>query len=378
MADTAGVEPPDRSILVALDRPPVLVHQPVVERAGQHQIVQVRATAVAPPDDVVRFGEPPRAAPGEPAFPVSVSDLPDHPRRGLAREATEADDLPGTVLGHDLHPRVAEQAPHRVGMHGRPVLDLTAAGPGLEAVGPGVDHHRGPVRIRVLRPARRAEGHQRVGAPSLRVVFVFLTRHRRDPIGDPLDRPGHDRSLRGRKLRLETEPPAVVAPPPRQRAGTLGLEDLVASGLGPQIAAVTDRGARDLLRPADQIGLVLGRCEPRELDDLVEAEPAPREGAGEAWQSPERVPGRDPPPRLPVGDAVPHREPMRQVAGARVPPRRSAIGLGDQDEQPVLGPARPLVRRVQRLDQPSIAGRVRGVQLVEHLFEASRTRPGCL
>jgi hypothetical protein len=50
----------------------------------------------------------------------------------------------------------------------------------------------------------------------------------------------------------------------------------------------------------------------------------------------ERVGGVDPSPRLPLRDAVPHREPMRQIASTRAAPDLAMIRLDDQTEQPVL------------------------------------------
>ena len=42
----AGVEPPHDAVVAELERPPVLVDELVMERADQHQVVEVRAPAV--------------------------------------------------------------------------------------------------------------------------------------------------------------------------------------------------------------------------------------------------------------------------------------------------------------------------------------------
>ena len=63
----------------------------VMERAHEHQVVEIRSSAVVPPDDVVRLREASRATAGEPALAVAVLQVSNHPRRRLSGHATEPD-----------------------------------------------------------------------------------------------------------------------------------------------------------------------------------------------------------------------------------------------------------------------------------------------
>ena len=91
---------------LASDRPAVLVHQPVVERADQRQVVKVGSSPVTPPPKVMGLGEPAGAAPGEPALPVAVADLTDHPRRRLAAEASDPQHRAVPIFHDRLDPGV--------------------------------------------------------------------------------------------------------------------------------------------------------------------------------------------------------------------------------------------------------------------------------
>ena len=142
------------------------------------------------------LGEPPCTASGEPAFPVS--DLAEQPRRGLPRGPAESDRVPHLILDHGLHPSVAAQTPHGLGMQHRTTLDLRATALPCRTFRPGVDDHGRAVRVGIGRDATRADRHERIGAAGGDVDPHLLTRHRGDPLGHPLDRLDDDRALRGR------------------------------------------------------------------------------------------------------------------------------------------------------------------------------------
>src|SRR5439155_11179035 len=109
VADPVRAKPTNDPADIALHRPPVLVDEPVMERADEQQIIEVRAAAVAPPHDMVSLGEPARAAAGEPALAVAIPDLTDHPDRGLAGSSAQSDNVPppssSTVCTRALHSR---------------------------------------------------------------------------------------------------------------------------------------------------------------------------------------------------------------------------------------------------------------------------------
>ena len=119
----------------------------MVERADERQVVKVGPASVPPPPKVMGLGEPPRAAPGEAALPVAVTDLSEQPCRRVSARPSDAEDVALAVLHHGLDSGVAQKAPDRLGVDHRAVLDLAPAGVLLQAVQSGVDHHRGPVGL---------------------------------------------------------------------------------------------------------------------------------------------------------------------------------------------------------------------------------------
>src|SRR5438093_2994435 len=124
VADPVRLEPLERAVLTPLHGPRVLVHELVMERADQEQIVEVGSAAVSPPRDVVGLREPPRAATRESAFAVAVADLPHHPRRRLTSHAAEADHVARLALDHRLDTSVTKQTLERPWVDHRTSLDL--------------------------------------------------------------------------------------------------------------------------------------------------------------------------------------------------------------------------------------------------------------
>src|SRR5262245_1784925 len=136
-----GPEPADVAVVSALDRPAVLVDEPVVERADEDEVLEVGRPAVAPPHDVVGLREPARAAAGEPAFGVAVAELAQHRRRRLPGQAPEAHRFAGSVLEDALDPRVAQEPPGRLRMEPPTVLDQGGPLCAHEIAEPRVDDH---------------------------------------------------------------------------------------------------------------------------------------------------------------------------------------------------------------------------------------------
>src|SRR5207247_4749781 len=98
MSRAIGVGPTHRAVVVSHDPPSVLVNQLVVERADQHEVVQIGGTAIAPPPDVVSLGEPSGSTAREAALPGAVADLADHPGGRLPGEPAEPEDATMLVL----------------------------------------------------------------------------------------------------------------------------------------------------------------------------------------------------------------------------------------------------------------------------------------
>src|SRR5919201_1343341 len=82
---------------------------------------------------------------GEPTLPVAMPHVPKHPRRRLATQSTDAEDVAVVVLHHRLDPGVAQQTPYRLGVDHGTVLDLAPAGVALQAVQTSVADARGQV-----------------------------------------------------------------------------------------------------------------------------------------------------------------------------------------------------------------------------------------
>ena len=78
IAGAVGPEPSKSSVVGTLDRPTVLVDEPMVEPTDEQEVVEVGGTSPRPPHDVVRVGELRRPAPREPAPSVPMAELPHH------------------------------------------------------------------------------------------------------------------------------------------------------------------------------------------------------------------------------------------------------------------------------------------------------------
>jgi hypothetical protein len=231
-------------------------------------------------------------------------------------------------------------------MHRRRALHLVRAGTGHEGFERCMDHHGRAILIRVARQTLGTESHESVGAPRVRVPRVLLARHDRDARRDSLEGPGHHRALRCRQLGLEPEPSSVVEVPPRQRPAALDVEHLVDGGANGEVALASDRAARHAASPAEQVRLGLGGREPGQLDELVDPQVAGAKGGGDSRQVPKGVRCGDPTPRLPVGDAIAHSQPVRHVARAHFAPRLTGVDLSDQGEKVALGMGDTLMQRV--------------------------------
>jgi hypothetical protein len=72
----------------------------------------------------------------------------------------------------------------------------------------------------------------------------------------------------------------------------------------------------------------------------------------------ERMGRIDPSPGLPLRDAVPHGEPMRQIARARAVPDLATIRLDDQTQQPMLSLTDVRVSGVDVIDERVVAVQV--------------------
>ena len=129
--------------------------------------------------------------------------------------------------------------------------------------------------------------------------------------------------------------------------------ELVALGL--------DGARRDPLGPGEKTALGLGGGEPGELHDLVHPEAARAEGLRGQGQGLQGVGGCDPAPRLPVGDAVAHLQPVGHVVGSVVLPHPTTVGLGDEGEEPPLLRADSNMARVHLGEERGVVGQGRGV-----------------
>jgi hypothetical protein len=261
-------------------------------------------------------------------------NLAKQPRRHLATQSTDAQDVAIPIFRDRLHPGVAQQAPDRLGMDHWAALDLAAAGVFLQAVQPRVHHDGGSIGFRIGCDPRRTQRHQGVGPASGGVHLALFTGHRRDPLCLPFQGVHDHRSGRGGEIGLQTEAAAVVVVPPGDLAAALGLPDVFDLGLVFEVGAVADRTDRDRPRPADQSCFVIRCGEPGQLDNLVDAELPSLERVADQRQAFEGVRRADPPPGLPFGDAVADGQPVRRVARTGITPHLAAI-RGDNEVQQV-------------------------------------------
>src|SRR4029077_4398252 len=95
-------DPGDVAARLVADGPAVLVHELVVKRAHQHQVVEIGSAPLLPPSDVVRLGEAIGPAARELASGVAVPELAPHPGGRLPGHPPEPNRLPTFVFDHDL------------------------------------------------------------------------------------------------------------------------------------------------------------------------------------------------------------------------------------------------------------------------------------
>jgi hypothetical protein len=355
-------------------------HQLVVERTDQQQVVGLGAPAPAPPHQVVGLRERSGAASGEPAAAISIADLAQHPGWRPPRAAAQRDHTIRRVGHHGLHPRAAQQAFDGAEGHGSAFLGLTSVDArlvGFVSVAKRRkrcvdDDHRSIGHV-ALGEGARAQRHQRVGPSSLDEAAVLLTGHHGDLFGQACDGSDHDRTLCGRELGLESEASPLVGPPPRERSRALRVPDVLVGRPGRHVAAPSHGGTGHFSGPPHQVRLGLRGREPSDLEDLVDPERSARQGVGESRQPLERVGRADPSVRLPGGDVVAHREPVRGITCAVVSPRLRAVQLRHELQQRSMGFTRApvgLVECMKQMDDPS-GGLVEGVDRdrCEHVFE---------
>lgn len=226
----------------------MLVHELVVERADQDEVVQGRGPAVAPEADVVRLREATGAAPGEPALAIAVAELPDHPPRRLAGHRPHRNGVARLVFRDDLQPSVAPEPVEGLAMDGRGALDLSRTAVGK--VGERRVHDdRGAILVGVDGDPLRAEPDQRVGAPGVHVEPTVFIRHDGYVSHRTFDRAGDDGTLRCGELRLEPEAATLVEVPPGQPAVPIHIGGLLFGLTRRQVAATSDRPARHAARP---------------------------------------------------------------------------------------------------------------------------------
>ena len=245
-------------------------------------------------------------------------------------------------------------------------------------------HHRGPIRIGIGPQARRAQCHQGIGPSGLGTGGIVFSRHPRHSLGRSSKRPCHHRPRGRGKLRGKAEAPAVVGPPPRDVAGTLGIGRLLDRSCGNKIPSATDGRTRDPCCPGKKPFLGLGGGEPAELHDLVDRQVTGGEGLGDPRQVSQGMRGRDPAKGLPVGDPVAHGQPVGHVSGTPVlatapgdhlsrSPRTSLAGLhrlGHGRRRCPRSARRRFARR-GRAPRPHMGSRGRrDTHRIEHMFES--------
>jgi hypothetical protein len=139
-----------------------------------------------------------------------------------------------------------------------------------------------------------------------------------------------------RQRPLEPQDAAFVLVPPPQAARPLDVCSVVHWSPCLAIASGTNRAGGHALGPGQQIGLGVRRREARQLDGLVDAEPAGPECLRDAGQRRQCARGIQPAPRLPVADAVAHPQPVRHVTRPVVFPKCKPIDFFNGNEQLVM------------------------------------------
>src|SRR3954453_23778067 len=148
----------------------------------------------------------------------------------------------------------------------------------------------------------------------------MLVRHLGHGSGDPVDRRGDHRALCRGHVRVQLEPPPLVAEGPCDGPHRVVVRGFVRFAAPREIALMTDACGRDLPSPRDQAVLGLRLREPRELHNLVDAELAVIQGSCDRRRVWKCRSGLDQPACLPIRHPIAHPQPLRQVACAVVGP----------------------------------------------------------
>ena len=138
-----------------------------------------------------------------------------------------------SVAQHELQTGIAAQAARDLGVDDGAAFEL-APRDATAIVEPGVHDHRGTIGVLIAGDPLRGQRVQRIGKTLLQTVLrgqpIVLIGVVGKAVGDSPQRLGDDGSLRRRKLRLESETPTLVEPPPTQEAAALDVARLVQRG----------------------------------------------------------------------------------------------------------------------------------------------------
>ena len=144
---SVGVGEPERAVVEALDVEPALVHEPVVGRAEQNEIVERGLTALGPMPNVMAVQALGGGTAGEAAPAVAVRECAAHCRRNAAGAASDAQRLAVGTVHHGDDAGVAAEPPGGLRRDGRVVLDFAAPGASVrEHTGLDVDDDFVPIR----------------------------------------------------------------------------------------------------------------------------------------------------------------------------------------------------------------------------------------
>ena len=123
---SVGVGEPERAVVEALHVEPALVHQPVVGRAEQDEVVERRLPALGPVLDVMAVQPVSGGAAGEAASAVAARERAAHRGRNAAGASSYAQRLAIRTVHHGDDSGIAAQPPGGLRRDGGAVLDFTA------------------------------------------------------------------------------------------------------------------------------------------------------------------------------------------------------------------------------------------------------------
>jgi hypothetical protein len=196
---------------MACNAPPALVHKPVMERAQQHQVVEIGGSALCPMHEMVGVSPAGSFASGEAASLVTVPHLARKPWRHPSRGAPHTH-----TIHRQLHPGVATQTPGRLDIQKGATFDLGATGAGDKIGSTNVHHQGGPIGVGVGGQAGRGDLDKSVGAT--RRVRLENTGHR--VAGRPFSGSLQSASYQGAVVVGQppgnAKPAAAPFPPPAQ------------------------------------------------------------------------------------------------------------------------------------------------------------------